>query len=65
MKRTRKVSTAKTMSRKGSYVIFSPSHKRYVVDNLSAFARRFGLDRSAISRVARGQRKMHKNWTGK
>jgi len=64
MKRTRKVNTTKTMSSK-SYVIFSPSHKRYVVDNLSAFARRFGLDRSAVSRVARGQRKMHKNWTGK
>ncbi len=61
-KRTKKVNSP--MTRKG-YSFISPSGKKYVVENLSAFARRFNLDRSAISRVANGIRKMHKNWTAK
>lgn len=54
-----------TMARKGSYAFISPSGKSYAVENLSAFARRFNLDRSACSRVAHGIRNSHKGWSAK
>lgn len=41
----------------------SPRGKTYEVDNIARFANRFGLDRSALSKVARGERAQHKNWT--
>jgi hypothetical protein len=63
MKKTKKVNTS-SMTHK-NHILISPNGKRYVVDNLSKFSRRFGLDRSAISRVSAGLRKMHKNWTSK
>jgi hypothetical protein len=43
--------------------VLSPKGKEYAVTNISAFARRFNLDRSGMSRVISGQRTNHKNWT--
>ena len=46
-----------------TYSIVSPKGKVYAgISNLTAFARRFNLDASALGKVARGQRTQHKNW---
>lgn len=41
----------------------SPKGKNYAVTNLSAFAKRFNLDSSSLSKVINGARKHYKNWT--
>jgi hypothetical protein len=57
-KNRRNVATAAS----ATITLISPRGKAYPVSNLSQFARRFNLDRSALSKVARGERSSHKNW---
>ncbi len=40
----------------------SQSGKRYEVTNVADFSRRFRLDCSAVNKVLRGDRNIHKNW---
>jgi hypothetical protein len=62
--RSNKVSAVGSTGSSTSSVTFvSPRGKAYTVDNVASFARRFNLDRSALSKVARGERQSHKSWT--
>jgi hypothetical protein len=58
--RSNRVNAASASTASVSFV--SPRGKVYQVENVSAFAKRFNLDRSALSKVARGERVQHKNW---
>ena len=52
---------SKAASRVATFV--SPRGKRYTTDNLAAFARRFNLDGSSLTKLIRGTRQQFKGWT--
>ena len=43
--------------------LVSPKGKVYEVENITKFANRFKLDRTAVSKLIHGRRASHKNWT--
>jgi hypothetical protein len=48
-----------------SFIVWSPSGKKYRGKNLSKFAKEHGLDPGHLSKVCRGELPHHKGWTGK
>lgn len=63
--KTNRRNTSSTASDVRVHTMISPKGTEYRVTNLSAFARRFNLDRTACSRLSNGIRQSHKNWTAK
>ena len=51
------------VSREVSFI--SPNGRTFTTTNLSAFARRFNLDSSSLSKLINGTRTHFKNWTVK
>lgn len=47
-----------------TYVMVSPEGVTFTTTSLNAFAREYGLDDGALSRVVNGKYKNHKGWTG-
>jgi hypothetical protein len=51
------------MTNTRTYVLISPTGKKYRVENLAAFARRFpNLNRRGLSKLVTGDQESHKNW---
>ena len=44
------------------YIVTSPNGEEFRTDNLAAFCNAHGLDRSPISAIARGERRIYKGW---
>lgn len=44
------------------FKIISPTNEIFFIKNLNDFCRLYGLDQGAMTKVAQGKRKHHKNW---
>jgi len=57
--------TKKTTTNKRVVTFLSPNGKEFSTTNLTAFAKRFKLDGSSLSKLINGTRVKYKNWTVK